>query len=156
MIYSGCAGHYNAALHDLALSSQMRVAKRVEGMEGAARVALEGLEAAFESSSAGDGGLNAPDIRLLGEAEARAFEYRRQVLVVEDVLPDAHTAGALRGSMSALADALDEGVRALQNAPGAGPGPWAERASVGLQRVTRDAEALLREMERGPDDGSGG
>ncbi|MCC7388791.1 MAG: hypothetical protein IT431_08485 [Phycisphaerales bacterium] len=138
------------------MSSQARVAKRVEGMERAARVALEGLEAAFESWSAGDGGLHAPDIRLLGEAEARVFEYRRQVLVVEDVLPDAPAAGTLRGSMSALADALDEGVRALRDAPDSGPAPWAERASAGLERVTRDAEALLRELERAPDGASGG
>lgn len=123
-------------------------------MERAARVGVDALTAAELSAAGADGGFHGPDIRFLDDAEARAFEFRRQTLVVGDVLPDTDRARTLRRSMASLADTLDAGVRALRQEPGASR--RSEHARAELERLTLDAEALLRDSLIGPGAAGGG
>lgn len=137
-MHTGCANHYKGALRDLAMTPQERLADRIDGLERAARAAVGSLEAAWASSA----GIEART-PLLNDAESWAFEYRRQVLIVGDVLPESNAADALRDSMSALADALDEGILTTEEPASLGHAPPPEMARAALARLERDADALL-------------
>lgn len=123
VLLAGCASHYRAAMRELSLSPERRLAIRVDAMEQSAARALRAVENAAEASRTGleprPASAAARRVRLVNEAEAAVFEYSRQILIVEDVLAQAHPASPghldpLRISMVAAEESLAAALDAIR------------------------------------------
>lgn len=144
----GCSGHYKRGLRDLAVAPDQRLADRVEDMVEAARrarAAAEAAAAALRGASEADE-LSARARRRVNEAEAEAFEFARQELIVLDLLPPGDEAAAtLREAMRDTAAALDETVRLLRRreaapqAPSGDSGEAIDRAAAAVRALERQA-----------------
>lgn len=164
---AGCSRHYDAALRDIALSPDQRLASRVAGMEESARGAIQALEAAARAvwaSGRGGGGDVVPPTparraRLINDADAAVFEYSRRVLIVRDVSPGAGEKLAayvepLHASMTTAQESLVIAMSALRGRGAAGsseahPNPSFDPGALaaGLEQAKADVEAMSRQAK---------
>jgi hypothetical protein len=171
VVCTGCSSHYDEAMRDVALSPERRLEARVTSMERSADRALRAISRAADVAQDRGQGSNREEARrarLANDAEAAAFEYSRQVLMVLDVLGDADTSpppvsDPLRDSMRAAEASFAVAVGEIRSrvgqaadlperevAPGPAPGAGALAGSVAQARA--DVAALSRDarvVERG-------
>ena len=151
----------------MARPPDQRLASRATAMMESAERALRAIEEAdLAVSAAGPnhGQLAARPARLVNDAEAAVFEYARQILIVEDLVPAASGSGStpspLRASMRAAHGSLSAAMKSLRHrADGASrgssdasagdsssseaPDRWLEPARSDVAVVLREAKAAI-------------